>query len=98
MEVKTMPTSTLTDKRMIGKVQSGGIVFSKPLSLLEGTEVAVRIESTVTSRQATTSDADEDFADLPFFGMWQGRKDMSDSEVWVRKEREKWHRRALRQD
>ena len=69
-----MPTSTLTDERMIGKVQSGGIAFSEPLSLPEGTEVAVRIESTVTSRQATTPGADEDFAELPFFGMWEGQR------------------------
>lgn len=32
--------------------------------------------------------------DLPFFGMWADRTDMSDSSKWVRQERKQWHLRS----
>ena len=81
-----------------GKVQGGGIVFSKPLVLPEGTEVVVHIEPLVASRQAAAPDVGEDFAALPFFRMWAEREDMSDSAAWVRREREQWQQRVVRQD
>ena len=81
-----------------GKVQSGGIVFSKPLALPEGTEVVVHIEPLVKDTQAAGPDVGEDFTTLPFFGMWAEREDMSDSTAWVRREREQWQQRAVRQD
>ena len=37
-------------------------------------------------------------ADLPFFGMWADREDMTDSVAWVRKDREQWRQRATRLD
>ena len=79
-----------------GKVQGGGIVFSEPLALPEGTEVVVRIEP--LTQPASPGTADEDFATLPFFGMWADREDMEDSAVWVRRERERWQQRTARQD
>jgi len=80
-----------------GKVQGGGIVFSEPLALPEGTEVIVHIEP-VTAKQTTTCDSGKDFATLPFFGMWADREDMSDSPEWVRRNREQWQQRVARQD
>ena len=80
-----------------GKVQDGSILLSKPLPLPEGTEVVIHIEPINTARQSTTSDEREDFAALPFFGMWAEREDMSDSASWVRKERQKWHQRIIPQ-
>ncbi|MSS70159.1 MAG: hypothetical protein EXS64_01575 [Candidatus Latescibacteria bacterium] len=77
-----------------GKVQDGSIVFSKPLALPEGTEVVVYIESVEVNGQDAPASGGENFADIPFFGMWAGREDMRDSAAWVQKEREKWHHRT----
>ena len=85
-----------------GKVNNGHIVLSKPLSLPEGTEVRVQIEpvdpASVSDNdgQDKDSDASEDFANQPFFGMWADREDMRDSVAWLRKQREKWKERLTR--
>jgi hypothetical protein len=34
--------------------------------------------------------------DYKFYGMWEGRKDMSNSIKWVRKIREEWNKRLTR--
>ena len=78
-----------------GKVQSGGIVFDEPLGLPEGTEVFVRIEPVEDSTMNATNG--DDFENLPFFGMWADRDDMSDSVAWVRREREEWQQRLTQQ-
>jgi hypothetical protein len=39
-----------------------------------------------------------DITSYPFFGMWAERKDMTDSAVWVREEREKWNSRLTDTD
>jgi hypothetical protein len=36
-----------------------------------------------------------EFAQLPCFGMWADHEALQESDAWVRKEREQWHRRAL---
>jgi hypothetical protein len=38
-----------------------------------------------------------EFENLPFFGMWADRDEMSDSVAWVRKERDKWQQRLTQQ-
>lgn len=81
-----------------GKVQHGGIVFQQPLALPEGTEVVVHIETVAGKEQAERPMSPEDFARLPFFGMWAGRSDMHDSALWVRSEREQWRRHTNRED
>ena len=81
-----------------GKIQAGNIVFPKPLALPEGTEVLVSIEPLAVKEQTASSGAEEDFAALPFFGMWRDRQDMKDSTAWVRKERKRWQQRVGRQD
>jgi hypothetical protein len=81
-----------------GKIQAGNIVFPKPLALPEGTEVLVSIEPLAVKEQTASSGAEEDFAVLPFFGMWRDRQDMKDSAAWVRKERKRWQQRVGRQD
>jgi predicted DNA-binding antitoxin AbrB/MazE fold protein len=77
-----------------GKVNNGGIVLSKPLSLPEGTEVRIQIEP-IASNDGTRTDTSEsnEFANLPCFGMWAEREEMRDSVAWVKKEREKWKQR-----
>ena len=70
-----------------GEIRDGNILFSKPLSLPEGTEVIIHIEPIDTARQSIASDERKNFAALPFFGMWAKREDMGDSALWVRKER-----------
>ena len=77
-----------------GTVHKGGLVFAKPLPLSEGTEVTVRIEPLGTTQP--TSEKPEEFAALPFFGMWADREDMHDSVAWVQKERERWAHRLQR--
>ncbi len=85
-----------------GKVINGHIILSNPLSLPEGTEVRVKIESVdpvpvnKDDDQNTDSNESEDFANLPCFGMWADREDMRDSIAWLRKEREKWQQRLTR--
>ena len=81
-----------------GTVQGGSILLAKPLALSEGTEVVMHIEPINSARQRPKGDEDENFADLPFFGMWAEREDMPDSTLWVRKERQTWHRRVLPQE
>ncbi|MBI1929439.1 hypothetical protein HYR99_34990 [Candidatus Poribacteria bacterium] len=81
-----------------GKIPNGSIVFSKPLPLTEGTEVVVRIELLPIGSQTAMSEVGEDFASLPFFGMWTDREDMRDSVAWVRRRREQWHQRAYERD
>jgi hypothetical protein len=81
-----------------GKVQRGGIVFLRPLPLPEGTEVVVQIEPVSAERQSEAPVSGEEFARLPFFGMWAGRPDMDDSTAWVRSERDRWRRRVPRGD
>jgi len=81
-----------------GKVEGGRIVFDEPLALPDGTEVTVSIKTLEDDHQAPSATAEEDFASLPFFGMWADREDMADSVAWVRRVREQWHERASRQD
>jgi Uma2 family endonuclease len=38
------------------------------------------------------------FDQLPFFGMWAGREDIKDSEVWLRREREQWQQWGIQPD
>jgi len=81
-----------------GKVQNGTLVLAEPLTLPEGAEVVVRIE-TLDADDATTVLPDSgDLAGLPFIGMWADRDDMNDSAAWVRRERDEWQQRASRQD
>ena len=80
-----------------GKVKSGAIVFSEPLTLPEGTEVLVQIEP-VAARAQSVGPASADFAALPFFGMWADREEMSDSAAWVGREREQWQQRLKQRD
>ena len=76
-----------------GKINNGGIVLSKPLSLPEGTEVRIQIEPIVSNdgTHPPTSEPDG-FASLPCFGMWADREGMRDSVAWVKKERGKWQK------
>jgi hypothetical protein len=81
-----------------GKIRAGNIVFPKPLALPEGTEVLVSIEPLAVKEPTASSDKEEDFVALPFFGMWKDRQDMKDSAAWVQKERKRWQQRVVRQD
>jgi hypothetical protein len=81
-----------------GIVKDGGIVFSQPLRLPEGTAVSVAIQL-LPETQGSGGLADEsEFSSLPFCGMWADREEMQDSTAWVRQERERWQQRAARQD
>lgn len=85
-------------KRERGRVQAGAIVFPEPLDLPDGTEVSVSIEPLTDTGQSSDASDGSDFGSLPFFGMWADREDMQDSTAWVRQERRRWQRRAVRQD
>ncbi|MDX2039759.1 MAG: hypothetical protein SF097_00855 [Acidobacteriota bacterium] len=77
-----------------GKIQNGQIVLPHPLKLAEGTEVTVQIEP---ESHANGNNSVDDFFNLPFFGMWSDRQDMSDSASWVESERAKWQQRSALQ-
>ena len=81
-----------------GKIKGQAIVLEEPLPLPEGTEVVARIEPLVPTPQTAVPLTPEQFATLPFFGMWAERNDMADSTAWVRGERKQWQRRATRPD
>jgi hypothetical protein len=81
-----------------GTVQAGGIVLAEPLALPEGTEVIVSVEVIGPRPGGAGPPAVTRFTDLPFFGMWADRENLEDSTAYVRKEREQWQHRALRQD
>ena len=49
-------------------------------------------------RQQAEPPPDEEFEQLPFFGMHADREDMEDSVAWVRRERERWHERLTREE
>ena len=70
-----------------GEINNGNIILTKPISLPEGTKVRIQIEpiDADDKNQSTTSDEHENFANLPFFGMWADREDIPDSVAWVRK-------------
>ena len=77
-----------------GKIHSGSIVLDEPIDLPEGTEVIVHVEP-VMHEQPSAGNGNE-FENLPFFGMWADRDEMSDSIAWVRKERDEWQQRLTR--
>lgn len=79
-----------------GRVDQGVIVFSEPLRLPEGAEVMVSIETLSVADPIIEPATDEDFASV--FGMWADREDMADSAAYVRRSRQQWQQRALRQD
>lgn len=86
-----------------GEVNNGHIILSKPLSLPEGTAVIVQIDLVGAEKVVDTDETQntgtcehEEFANLPFFGMWADRADMQDSVAWVRKQREEWIERVTR--
>ena len=54
-----------------GKIQDGNILFSKPLSLPEGTEVIIHIEPINTARQSLASN--ERKISLPCLSLGCGR-------------------------
>jgi hypothetical protein len=78
-----------------GKIHSGSIVLDEPIDLPEGTEVIVHVEPVVLEH-ASPGNGNE-FENLPFFGMWAYRDDLTDSVAWVGKERDKWQERLTQQ-
>ena len=84
--------TTMTER---GKIHSGSIVLDEPIDLPEGTEVIVHVEPVV--HELPSAGNGNEFENLPFFGMWADRDEMSDSVAWVRKERDKWQQRLTQQ-
>ena len=76
-----------------GRIHDNGIVFSKPLSFPEGTEVDVSIKIVNQDKPVSIISQEISMADLPLFGMWANREDMSDSVEWVQQKRNEWNQR-----
>ena len=81
-----------------GKIKSGAVILSEPVTLPDGTDVVVNIEPVEAIEDVDGSIADNTVASLPFIGIWADREDMSDSVAWVRKERETWRQRLAQED
>lgn len=80
-----------------GVVHGSNIVFPDTLSLPEGTEVVVHIEPVAKVQPEREPANETDFMEQPWFGMWKDRKDMDDSSIWVRRERESWSPRLTKE-
>lgn len=79
-----------------GVVKNAAIQLSEPLSLPEGTEIVVQIE---TLAEENSVDPQTKMDNLKMaMGMWKDRDEFADSANWVRKEREAWGRRGNRED
>lgn len=81
-----------------GRVQGSSIVFSTPVPLPEGAQVAVQIEALPEASAPSHPESAADLTSQPFFGMWANRPDMEDSAAWVEGERQRWAQRTTRQD
>ncbi len=71
------------------------------LCLLDGQRVRLIIETdeaSIESGNAVKHSEDRPFSELPFFGMWRDRDNLSSSENEVRKGREQWQQRSERAD
>ncbi len=77
-----------------GKVDNGGLLLAERVPLPDGAEVIVQIEPATT----TVAPPAQNFASLPFFGMWADRSDLPESTTWVREQRQHWQQRASRPD
>jgi hypothetical protein len=55
----------------------------------------MQLLGSVPDHDAKSEMSAREFAQLPCFGMWADHEALQDSDAWVRKEREQWHRRAL---
>lgn len=80
-----------------GTVNGTTIELRKSPRLRAGSRVRVVIEP-VEDNVRKKSRKVKDLSSLAFFGMWRDRDDLGDSADWVRKEREKWNRRASRRE
>jgi hypothetical protein len=69
-------------------VRKGKIVLDRPVPLPDGAIVTIWLEA--DEGEAPTAAPPDDIRDLPFFGMWAGRRDMVDSVAWVNRQRDDW--------
>jgi hypothetical protein len=76
-----------------GHIQGGAVIPDAPLDMPDGLEVELQI-TTPEPALSNTMPSVEGIESL--FGIWRDRKDMSDSEAWVRKQREEWQNRVIR--
>jgi hypothetical protein len=70
------------------------------LNVLENAEVEIIVHDPhglVVGHEHASAGNGNEFENLPFFGMWADRDEMSDSVAWVRKERDKWQQRLTQQ-
>lgn len=61
-------------------------------------EVQLRLLTPAETKPTDDRCEKPDIMELPFFGMWADREDMSDGQTWVRKERDKWISRTSDKD
>ena len=86
---------------ILGTVQDGRIVLSRPVPLPDGTVVSVSMTPLQVDQpsEAQAEEDVEDFADESFAGMWADHPDMADGgAAWVHRVRHGWKQQTARQD
>jgi hypothetical protein len=87
--VSALPKLELSEEQVVELVRQLSPAAKRRVMQLLGSVPDHDAESEMSARE---------FAQLPCFGMWADHEALQDSDAWVRKEREQWHRRASRSD
>ena len=76
-----------------GHIQGGAVIPDSPLNMPDGLEVELQITAPEPAHASAVPSAG---GIETLFGIWRDREDMADSGAWVRKQREEWQSRVIR--
>jgi hypothetical protein len=82
--VSALPKLELSEEQVVELVRQLSPAAKRRVMQLLGSVPDHDAESEMSVRE---------FAQLPCFGMWADHEALQDSDAWVRKEREQWHKR-----
>jgi hypothetical protein len=82
--VSALPKLELSEEQVVELVRQLSPAAKRRVMQLLGSVPDHDAESEMSARE---------FAQLPCFGMWADHEALQDSDAWVRKEREQWHKR-----
>jgi hypothetical protein len=82
--VSALPKLELSEEQVVELVRQLSPAAKRRVMQLLGSVPDHDAESEMSARE---------FAQLPCFGMWADHEALQESDAWVRKEREQWHKR-----